>query len=101
MMYGPGQLHSALHRRLYRIREVLIVCEHASKVDEGELAGEGLPGNHVVDHRQRERAHATAKRVGKARVIDGADSRRELAPLHGIQHPSIAFSESILNARKP
>jgi hypothetical protein len=36
-MYSPGQLHSALHRRLYRICVVLVVREYQAKVDKGEL----------------------------------------------------------------
>src|SRR3954465_14868032 len=72
-VYRARQLHAALYGRFDGICEVGVVCKYQAEVDESELAGERLSDDHVVNHGERERTHAAAKRIWKSRIIDRAD----------------------------
>nr|WP_238192645.1 hypothetical protein [Methylobacterium frigidaeris] len=94
-------LLAALNRRLDRVGEVRILAAQHPQVEEREAPRGRLARHDIVVDRQGRRSQASADRIGIARIVDGADGRREPKRQHGVQHRAVLRSEAILRGGEP
>ena len=93
-------LFATLHGRLDWVCEIFVVRADQTKINKHDMARERITRDQVVEHGERDSRDAAQIGIRKARVIDGADSGRELSAEHEIEHAAVSGSELLAHIGK-
>ena len=100
-MNGGSDLLAALERWLDRIGVVLVAVADQSKVEQRHAACERFADDQVVEQLERSHTETLQPRVGKSRLVDGADRGWQSASEHCGDHGAVNLREGVRNVCEP
>src|ERR1700732_1907048 len=100
LKHGVRDLFATLHGGLDRVCEIFIICADQTKINKRDMTRERLARDRVVEHTERGGRDAAQMRIRKTRIIDCADSGRELSVQHEIEHAAITGAELLTHIGK-